>query len=245
VNPHVCACSCSLPSAAPSPSSAVSPLPSVPAPTLPATPSERVRAALASLRRGEGVLVVDDEDRENEGDLIYAASSLTEAQMALLIRECSGIVCLCLPEEKIRELDLPPMVAKNTSPYQTAFTVSIEASEGVTTGVSAADRVRTVKAAVAEGARPEDLRRPGHVFPLCARPGGVLERRGHTEATVDLMHLAGLPPYGVLCELTNPDGTMARLPEILRFGAEHGLPVVTVEDLVAHRRDVSRERAEI
>jgi 3,4-dihydroxy 2-butanone 4-phosphate synthase len=188
---------------------------------------------------------VDDEDRENEGDLIYAASSLTEAQMALLIRECSGIVCLCLPVEKIRELDLPPMVAKNTSPYQTAFTVSIEASEGVTTGVSAADRVRTVKAAVAEGARPEDLRRPGHVIPLCARPGGVLERRGHTEATVDLMHLAGLPPYGVLCELTNPDGTMARLPEILRFGAEHGLPVVTVEDLVAHRRDVSRERAEI
>lgn len=231
MNPHVCACSCSLSSVAPSPSSAVSPL----APTLPATPSERVRAALASLRRGEGVLVVDDEDRENEGDLIYAASSLTEAQMALLIRECSGIVCLCLPGEKIRELDLPPMVAKNTSPYQTAFTVSIEASEGVTTGVSAADRVRTIKAAVAEGARPEDLRRPGHVFPLCARPGGVLERRGHTEATVDLMRLAGLPPYGVLCELTNPDGTMARLPEILRFGAEHGLPVVTVEDLVAWR----------
>ncbi len=235
MNSHVCACSCSLSSAAPSPSSAVSPLPSVPAPALPATPSERVRAALASLRRGEGVLVVDDEDRENEGDLIYAASSLTEAQMALLIRECSGIVCLCLPGEKIRELDLPPMVAKNTSPYQTAFTVSIEASEGVTTGVSAADRVRTIKAAVAEGARPEDLRRPGHVFPLCARPGGVLERRGHTEATVDLMRLAGLPPYGVLCELTNPDGTMARLPEILRFGAEHGLPVVTVEDLAAWR----------
>lgn len=235
MNPHVCACSCSLSSAAPSPSSAVSPLPF--APTLPATPSERVRAALASLRRGEGVLVVDDEDRENEGDLIYAASSLTEAQMALLIRECSGIVCLCLPVEKIRELDLPPMVAKNTSPYQTAFTVSIEASEGVTTGVSAADRVRTIKAAVAEGARPEDLRRPGHVFPLCARPGGVLERRGHTEATVDLMRLAGLPPYGVLCELTNPDGTMARLPEILRFGAEHGLPVVTVEDLAAWREE--------
>ncbi len=235
MNSHVCACSCSLSSAVPSPSSAVSPLPSAPA--LPATPSERVRAALASLRRGEGVLVVDDEDRENEGDLIYAASSLTEAQMALLIRECSGIVCLCLPVEKIRELDLPPMVAKNTSPYQTAFTVSIEASEGVTTGVSAADRVRTIKAAVAEGARPEDLRRPGHVFPLCARPGGVLERRGHTEATVDLMRLAGLPPYGVLCELTNPDGTMARLPEILRFGAEHGLPVVTVEDLAAWREE--------
>lgn len=225
MNPCVCSCS---------PLSALSRL---------GNPSERVLAALESLRCGEGVLVVDDEDRENEGDLIYAAASLTEAQMALLIRECSGIVCLCLPEERVRALELPPMTAQNTSPFQTAFTVSIEAATGVTTGVSAADRVRTVKAAVADGARPEDLRRPGHVFPLCARSGGVLERRGHTEATVDLVRLAGLPPYGVLCELTNPDGTMARLPEILRFGEARGLPVVTVEDIVAHRRDMSRERA--
>lgn len=139
----------------------------------------RMERALASVRAGRGVLVVDDEDRENEGDLIYPAHSLTDAQMARLIRHCSGIVCLCLTDERATRLGLPPMVAHNTNTQQTAFTISIEAAEGVTTGVSAADRVTTVKAAVAEGARPEDLRHPGHVFPLRARPGGVLERRGH------------------------------------------------------------------
>ncbi|KAF5041314.1 3,4-dihydroxy-2-butanone 4-phosphate synthase [anaerobic digester metagenome] len=149
----------------------------------------------------------------------------------MLIRECSGIVCLCLPDEKVRALDLPPMVGTNSSRYQTAFTVSIEAAEGVTTGVSAADRVRTVQAAIADDARPGDLNRPGHIFPLRARPGGVLEREGHTEATVDLMRLAGLKPYGVLCELTNEDGTMARMPQIREFGQRHDLPVVTIDDL--------------
>jgi 3,4-dihydroxy 2-butanone 4-phosphate synthase len=200
------------------------------------TPAERVEGALASLRRGSGVLVVDDEDRENEGDLVFPAETLTEPQMALLIRECSGIVCLCLTEGKARELDLPPMVEENTSRYGTAFTVSIEAAEGVTTGVSAADRLATVRAAIAPGARPEDLRRPGHVFPLRARPGGVLERTGHTEATVDLARLAGYAPFGVLCELTNPDGTMARLPQVAAFADRVGYPVVAVADLVAHRR---------
>jgi 3,4-dihydroxy 2-butanone 4-phosphate synthase len=200
-------------------------------------PAERVRRALEALAQGRGVLVTDDEDRENEGDLIFPAESVTEPQMAMLIRECSGIVCLCLTEEKIRELELPMMVADNTSRYQTAFTVSIEAARGVTTGVSAADRVRTVRAAVADGAKPSDLSRPGHVFPLKARPGGVLERRGHTEATVDLMRLAGLKPCGVLCELTNPDGTMARMPEIAAFGLKHDLPVVTIADLVAYLKN--------
>ena len=152
---------------------------------------ERVNAALTALRQGKGVLVVDDEDRENEGDLIYSAETLTNEQMALLIRECSGIVCLCLTDERIAQLALPPMVVDNNSQYGTAFTVSIEAKEGVTTGVSAADRVTTVKAAIADGAKPDDLARPGHVYPLRARPGGVLERRGHTEGTVDLMKLAG------------------------------------------------------
>jgi 3,4-dihydroxy 2-butanone 4-phosphate synthase len=151
--------------------------------------------------------------------------------MAMLIRECSGIVCLCLPADKIRLLDLPPMVHVNSSRHQTAFTVSIEAAHGVTTGVSAADRVRTVRAAIADDAKPEDLHRPGHVFPLQAKPGGVLEREGHTEATVDLMRLAGLKPYGVLCEVTNPDGSMARMPEIQEFGRRHDLPVVTIDDL--------------
>ena len=196
---------------------------------------ERVNAALTALRQGKGVLVVDDEDRENEGDLIYSAETLTNEQMALLIRECSGIVCLCLTDERIAQLALPPMVVDNNSQYGTAFTVSIEAKAGVTTGVSAADRVTTVKAAIAAGAKPDDLARPGHVYPLRARPGGVLERRGHTEGTVDLMKLAGLKPFGVLCEVTLPDGTMARLPEIIDFGQQHNMPVLTIEDIVAYR----------
>jgi 3,4-dihydroxy 2-butanone 4-phosphate synthase len=205
------------------------------------TPSRvRVESALQALRQGRGVLVTDNENRENEGDLIFAAQSLTVSQMAMLIRECSGIVCLCLPDEKVRALDLPPMVGSNSSRFQTAFTVSIEAATGVTTGVSAADRVRTVQAAIADDARPQDLHRPGHIFPLRARPGGVLEREGHTEATVDLMRLAGLKPYGVLCELTNEDGTMARMPEIREFGLRHALPVVTIDDLKEYMLDAAR-----
>ena len=195
---------------------------------------ERVERAIASLKSGNGVLIVDDEDRENEGDLIYAAETLTPAQMALLIRECSGIVCLCLPEDKVRQLDLPQMVANNTCKNRTAFTISIEAAEGVTTGVSAADRVKTIRTAIADDAVPGDLNHPGHVFPLCARSGGVRERAGHTEASVDLMRLAGLPPYGVLCELTNPDGTMARLPEIMAFSQLHDMPVLQVRDLIEY-----------
>jgi 3,4-dihydroxy 2-butanone 4-phosphate synthase len=197
---------------------------------------ERVEKALNALRCGQGVLVTDDEQRENEGDIFFAAASLTNEQMAMLIREGSGIVCLCLPEEKVQALGLPMMVETNTSSFQTPFTVSIEAASGVTTGVSAADRVATVKTATAEQARPEHLRRPGHVFPLRARRNGVLERPGHTEANVDLMRLAGLQPYGVLCELTNPDGTMARLPEIVAFAEKHAMPVVTVDDIIAYRR---------
>lgn len=199
------------------------------------TATERVEKALAALLAGEGVLVVDDEDRENEGDLIYSAEHLTPRQMALMIRECSGIVCLCLTDERVAKLGLPPMVANNNSANQTAFTISIEAREGVTTGVSAADRVTTIKTAVAEDAGAEDLCHPGHVFPLRARPGGVLERRGHTEATVDLMKLAGLAPAGVLCELTNLDGSMSRLPEIVTFAEKHDMVVLTVEDIVEYR----------
>ncbi|HEY3269010.1 MAG TPA: 3,4-dihydroxy-2-butanone-4-phosphate synthase [Armatimonadota bacterium] len=205
-------------------------------------PLERVQRAIAAFRAGAGVLVSDDEGRENEVDLIFAAESLTVPQMALLIRECSGIVCLCLPPEKVAALDLPLMTQKNTSRYGTAFTVSIEAAEGVTTGVSAADRLTTVRAAIREGARPNDLCRPGHVFPLCARPGGVLERPGHTEATVDLARLADLAPYGVLCELTKPDGTMMRLAEAIPFARRHGFPVITVNDL-AHCRRANGEAA--
>lgn len=203
------------------------------------TPLARVEDGLAALRHGRGVLVVDDENRENEGDLIFSAQHLTPAQMALMIREGSGIVCLCLTDEQVRRLALPMMVEHNSSQNQTAFTVSIEAASGVTTGVSAQDRVTTIKAATAAHARPEDLHRPGHVFPLRARDGGVLERRGHTEATIDLMRLAGLEPNGVLCELTNPDGTMARLPEVIAFAQRHDMPVLSVEDLVQYRQQPS------
>ncbi|NJB66851.1 3,4-dihydroxy 2-butanone 4-phosphate synthase [Desulfobaculum xiamenense] len=205
------------------------------------TPAERVENALEALRRGQGVLVTDNEDRENEGDLIFAAQTLTPPQMAMLIRQCSGIVCLCLPEDKVRALGLPMMVEHNRSQYQTAFTVSIEAAEGVTTGVSAADRVTTIKAAIADDATPASINSPGHVFPLRARQGGVLERGGHTEATVDLMRLAGLKPYGVLCEVTNEDGTMARLPEIVELGKRHDIPVLTVQDIVTYRLAAQRE----
>ncbi len=198
-------------------------------------PFERVERALRSLRAGHGVLVTDDEVRENEGDLIFPAQSITDAQMALMIRECSGIVCLCLTEERVRTLELPMMVENNSSRFQTAFTVSIEAAKGVTTGVSASDRVTTIRTAIADTAGPEDLHRPGHVFPLRARSGGVLERPGHTEATVDLMRLAGLKPYGVLCELTNTDGSMARLPEIVAFAENYGAPVLTIDDLRNYR----------
>ena len=203
--------------------------------------TERVETALRALRNGRGVLVSDDEDRENEGDMIFAAESLTNSQMAMLIRECSGIVCLCLPVEKVQELQLPMMVEHNNSQFQTAFTVSIEAAKRVTTGVSAADRVTTVKAAIADDAKPTDLCQPGHVFPLCACSGGVLERGGHTEATVDLMRLAGLKPYGVLCELTNYDGTMLRLPEVISFAEKHMMPVLTIQDLIDYRIAIQKE----
>ncbi len=206
-------------------------------------PIARVEAALAALRAGRGVLVADDEDRENEGDLIFAAESMTNEQMAMMIRECSGIVCLCLTDERVRQLELPMMVEANSSHYQTAFTVTIEAAQGVTTGVSAADRITTIRAAIADGARPSDLHRPGHVFPLRARTGGVLTRRGHTEATVDLMQLAGLKPFGVLCELTKEDGSMARLPDLVAFGRRHDMPVLTIEDLVQYRQLLSERSA--
>jgi len=204
-------------------------------------PRERVATALTALCNGSGVIVTDDENRENEGDLFFPAETVSAAQMALLIRECSGIVCLCLTEDRVAQLELPMMVQNNSSRFQTAFTVSIEAADGVTTGVSAQDRVTTVRAAIADDAGPESLHCPGHIFPLKARAGGVLERPGHTEACVDLMALAGLKPFGVLCELTNPDGTMARLPEILHFSEAHGMPVLTIDDLVDYRKGLLKK----
>jgi len=184
------------------------------------------------MRIGRPVILMDDADRENEADLIVAAEKLTVSTMALLIRECSGIVCLCLTKNVAKRLQLPPMVTQNESRFSTAFTVSIEARHGVTTGVSAADRVTTIRAAVADDATPDDLVRPGHVFPLCSHDDGVLGRRGHTEGAVDLARFAGLNPAAVLCELMNPDGTMAKGEDIRRFSMEHGFPVITIGDLI-------------
>jgi len=203
----------------------------------------RIRIALDAIRHGRAVVLLDDDDRENEGDLIVAADRITVPMMATLIRECSGIVCLCLPDEHLQQLALPPMVANNGSRYGTAFTVSIEAREGVTTGVSAADRVTTIRAAIAPDASAGDLVSPGHVFPLRAAPGGVLERRGHTEGAVELARLAGLRPAAVLCELMNPDGSMMRGDELLAFSRAHGYPMLTIAELVEYRREQEVETA--
>lgn len=199
------------------------------------TAEERVQNAINAFKNGNGVLVLDDEDRENEGDLIFPAETITSEQMAKLIRYGSGIVCLCITDERCQQLDLPTMVEHNNSVNKTAFTVTIEAAQGVSTGVSAADRVTTIQAAIADNAKPTDLHRPGHVFPLRAANGGVLTRRGHTEASVDLARLAGFKPAGVICEITNEDGTMARAPEIVEFAKKFGYVVLTIEDLVEYR----------
>ncbi len=195
----------------------------------------RIAQALQAMREGRPVVLMDDHDRENEADLIVAAERLTPANMAMLIRECSGIVCLCLTREKVAQLGLRPMVENNRSQYGTAFTVSIEARTGVTTGVSAADRITTIRAAIADDAGLDAVVSPGHVFPLVAADGGVLARRGHTEGSVELARLAGLAPAAVLCELMNPDGTMARYEQAVAFAARHDLPVLTIADLVAWR----------
>ncbi len=196
----------------------------------------RVEAAIEAMRRGRGVLVVDNENRENEGDLVFAAETMTTEQMAFTIRECSGIVCVCIEEEKAQALELPMMVSKNTSVYGTAFTISVDAAHGVTTGVSASDRIKAVKAIVNENAKPDDLVHPGHMFPLVARKGGVLTRDGHTEASVDLARLAGFKPVGILCELCAPDGEMARLPRVCTFALLHDLTVLSIEDIIAYRK---------
>ena len=197
----------------------------------------RLRIALDAIRHGRAVILLDDDDRENEGDLVVAADRITVPMMATMIRECSGIVCLCLADEQLQRLALPPMVAHNGSRYGTAFTVSIEARHGVTTGVSAADRVTTIRAAISPGATPDDLVSPGHVFPLRAAPGGVLQRRGHTEGAVELARLAGLQPAAVLCEVMNEDGSMKRGDPLLAFSRAQGYPMLTIAELVTYRRD--------
>jgi 3,4-dihydroxy 2-butanone 4-phosphate synthase/GTP cyclohydrolase II len=198
---------------------------------------ERVERAIAHVRKGGMVILTDDEDRENEGDLCLAAQKVTPAAVNFMAKYGRGLICLSLTEEKVKQLRLPLMVddAVNSSSFGTAFTVSIEARQGVTTGISAKDRAHTIKTAVRDDCRPDDLARPGHVFPLRARKGGVLVRAGQTEGSVDLTRLAGLKPAGVICEVMNDDGTMARMPELEQLSKAHGLPIVSVADLISYR----------
>jgi 3,4-dihydroxy 2-butanone 4-phosphate synthase/GTP cyclohydrolase II len=198
-------------------------------------PVARIEDAIEDIRQGKMVILVDDEDRENEGDLTMAAEMVTPEAINFMAKYGRGLICLTLTAEKCEQLRLPLMVSSNTSSFGTAFTVSIEAKKGVTTGISAADRAHTILTAVAEGAKSEDLARPGHVFPLRARTGGVLVRAGQTEGSVDLARLAGLKPSGVICEIMNDDGTMARMPHLKKFAREHGLKICTIADLVAYR----------
>ena len=191
---------------------------------------------VAAVGRGEMVIMVDDEDRENEGDLIFAAEAADTQKMGFVLRHSSGIICLPIEGERLDDLEVPMMVARNTDVRRTAFTVSIDAVKGTTTGISAADRTRTVLAVLDPETRPEDLARPGHMYPLRYDPGGVLKRAGHTEAGVDLARLAGMYPAAVLAEVMNDDGTVAKLPDLERFAEEHGLLIGTIADLIAHRR---------
>jgi 3,4-dihydroxy 2-butanone 4-phosphate synthase/GTP cyclohydrolase II len=195
----------------------------------------KTEAALEDIRQGKMVILVDDEDRENEGDLTMAAEKVTAEAINFMAKYGRGLICLSLTDQRLNELRLPMMVSENTSRFQTAFTISIDAREGVTTGISAADRATTILTAVDRNTQPEDLVSPGHVFPLRAREGGVLVRTGQTEGSVDLARLAGLKPAGVICEIMKDDGTMARMPDLLTFAQEHGLKIVTIADLIKYR----------
>jgi 3,4-dihydroxy 2-butanone 4-phosphate synthase / GTP cyclohydrolase II len=205
-------------------------------PTTTQTPFATIEEAIDDIRRGKMVVVCDDENRENEGDLTLAAQFATPEAINFMAKEGRGLICLALTSGRCDELGLNLMAAKNEAPLQTAFTVSVEAREGVTTGISAADRAHTIQVAIDPGSTPESLVQPGHVFPLKSKDGGVLERAGQTEAAVDLARLAGLNPAGVICEIMNDDGTMARVPDLIPYCERHGLKMITVADLIAYRR---------
>jgi 3,4-dihydroxy 2-butanone 4-phosphate synthase len=191
-----------------------------------------IEDGIAALARGEMIVVVDDHDRENEGDILIASQAVTAQAMSFMMNHARGLICVPMEGERLDALDIPLMVPNNTESHKTAFTVSVDYIPETSTGISAADRAATVLALMDEQAKPADFSRPGHIFPLRANPGGVLARRGHTEAAVDMCRLAGLAPSGVICEVANDDGTMARLPDLEIFAARHGLLLVTIEDLV-------------
>jgi len=199
-----------------------------------------IQDILEELRQGRQIILVDDEDRENEGDLVVAAEKVTPEAINFMARYGRGLICMPMTEERIKELDLPPMTAENTSPFTTAFHVSFEAATGITTGISAHDRAHTVRVAADPTTRAGDLVRPGHVFPLAAREGGVLVRAGQTEGSIDLMRLAGLRRASVICEIMNDDGTMARMPQLERFAETHGVKICSIEDIINYRRRTER-----
>ena len=215
-------------------SPALTALPALPAPPVPGLAT--ITAALSALRAGRPVLVLDDDDRENEGDVVLAGQTLTASWLAWTIRHTSGYLCAPMPNAWADRLELPPMVSRNQDPRATAYTITCDAAEGITTGISAADRTRTIRVLADPASTPDQLIRPGHVVPLRAREGGVLTRRGHTEACVDLCTLAGLAPVGVIGELVHDEGAMMRTPQVLELGAREDLPVVTIAALVEHRR---------
>ncbi|QJC35720.1 3,4-dihydroxy-2-butanone-4-phosphate synthase [Enterobacteriaceae endosymbiont of Donacia sparganii] len=191
----------------------------------------RIKNAIFSLQKGNGILVLDNENRENESDIIFAAENISISNVAFSIRYGSGIVCLCITEYLRKKLELPMMVKKNTNIYKTGFTVTIEAAHGISTGVSAQDRFTTIKTAIANNAIPKDLNKPGHVFPLRAVNGGIFKRQGHTEATIDVLKIAKMKPVGILCELTNKDGTMAKILDTISFAKKNKMPVITINDI--------------
>ena len=203
-------------------------------------PLSTIEDAVSAFQAGRMVIIVDDEDRENEGDLTIPAEKITPEAINFMAREGRGLICLAMTEERCRELDLPPMVEDNTSSFGTAFTVSIEAKARVSTGISAHDRAETVRTAIDPASGPSDLARPGHIFPIAARPGGVLHRAGQTEASVDLARISGLQPAAVICEIMKDDGTMARLPDLVEFAERHQLPIITTAELIRHRMGTER-----
>lgn len=205
----------------------------------------KIEDAVNALARGGMIVVVDDENRENEGDIIVASDAVTPETIAFMMKHARGLVCVAMQGERLDALDIPLMVPRNTEFLKTAFTVSVDYIHGTTTGISAADRAATVRALMDETTVPEDFARPGHIFPLRAHPDGVLGRPGHTEAAVDLAKLAGKRPSGVICEVANDDGTMARLPQLIEFCAQHGLPLISIEDLARHISERAAAEAEL
>jgi 3,4-dihydroxy 2-butanone 4-phosphate synthase/GTP cyclohydrolase II len=210
----------------------------------PQEPFDSIEEALEAIARGEIIIVVDDHDRENEGDFIMAADLITPEKVNFMAKHGRGMICVSLTKDRCKELDLDLMVGKNTARHSTAFTVSVDAVEGTTTGISAADRAKTIQVMADPEARPEDLARPGHIHPLMAMRGGVIQRAGHTEAAVDLAQLAGRKPLGVLCEIMNDDGTMARVPDLIQVKRTFGLKMITIEDLIAWRQHTESQVAE-